>query len=241
MHLRVECTGGQIDALAALCQHRSFCAQHIQVIAQPGLVALQGDGVGGFRRGLGSTLLHLLAAHGLAGTDAVGHLMHGLQHLAVVALNRRVQLGGFATQLGTQAPTIKQRQANGRAHAPLLAVALEEFVKADAVEPGKGHHIDVGVELCLGGIHIFQRGFHTPACGSDVGAAAQQIQRHGLGHAHTGYVVQHRQVQLQSKHRLGRQRRHGVEREGLLLFQYLNLQPGIGQGAGRLLQLERGV
>ena len=45
--------------------------------------------------------------------------------LAPFAPKSGVTLGGFATQIGAQAATVKQRQAEGRADAPLLAARLQ--------------------------------------------------------------------------------------------------------------------
>ena len=131
LHLCVQGTCGQIHPLPALRQHRGFSAQHVQVVAQACLIALKRNGICRFGRCLRGILLSLLAAHGLGGSDAVSHLVHGLNHLGVVALYCRVQLGSFATQIGAQTVALKQRQTDGRAHAPLLAVTLEKFVKAD--------------------------------------------------------------------------------------------------------------
>ena len=76
--------------------------------------------------------------------------MHGVQHLQVVAFNRQVELGGFSTQVGAQPRAFKQRQAYGRAHTPLLAVALEQLVKTNAGEPGKANQVDIRIEPDLG-------------------------------------------------------------------------------------------
>ncbi len=166
-------------------QHIGFCGQHIQVVAQAGPIALHGNLVRAFCRVLRGALLDLLARNGLHGRDLVGHVAHGVKHGGVIAFNCSIQVCGFAAQVGAQAARIKNRQAQGRANAPLLAARPGQVVQANAGETGKCDEVDVGIELGLGIGHVLDGGFDAPAGGRDVGPSAQQVCRdrgHGSRH-----------------------------------------------------------
>ena len=179
--------------------------------------------------GLGCLLLHALGADGLQGGYLVGHLAHRVNQQGVVGLNGDVHLGGLALELGAQPSGVKNRQADGRAHAPLLAARFADAVKAYAVQPGKGHQIDVGVEQSFGHLHFTQAGFHPRPRSRNVWPVGQQVQGNGLRRGNGVERVQRRGFELLQAQRLAGERGQCVARQGGLLAQALYVLANFGQ------------
>ena len=162
-----------------MIQHGSFGGQHTEQVTQSGLIAPRGDGISVFCRVLRRALLGLLTRDGLRGGELIGHITHGINHGGVVALDGSVQISRFATQIGTQATPVKERQTQCRAHAPLLAARAEQAIQPNAGETGKSDQIDVGIKLALGTGDVLTGGLDAPAGCSNVSAATQQVGGHG--------------------------------------------------------------
>ena len=161
-------------------QHGGFGVEYVQVVAQTRFVALNGNGVGRFGRVLCRFLFGLLAGNSLGGGQLVGHVPHRVDDGGVVGLDRGVQVGGLALEVGAQAAPFKQGQADGRAHPPLRAAALHQLVKTNAGEAGESGQVDVGVEQGLGVVDVAGSRFDAPARSHHIGPAAQQVQWHRL-------------------------------------------------------------
>ena len=110
----VELAGAQVHGQAALGEHLAFGGEHHQVVAQACAVALLRKAVGFFCTGHGIVLQGLLAGERLDGGHGVARFLHRIQHGAVVLGDGGVQLGLASPQLGAQAATVKNGQAQGR-------------------------------------------------------------------------------------------------------------------------------
>ena len=236
--MRVQCAGGQVHSGAALAQHAGFGRQHIEVVAQPGLVTLHGNVVGRLGRRLRSALLGLLAGNGLNAGKLVACVMHRVNHCGVVAFHRRVQLSRLAAQVGAQAASVKNRQTQRGTHADLLAARRKQTVQSDAGKPRKRDQVDVGIKLGFGVVDITGRGFDPPAGGCHVGAATQQICWDGRRQRHTVNGTLGHQQRSQGGVGLGDQGRQRMAAQHDLLLQLLNLQPCLRQAAFALAQLQ---
>ncbi|MNS65670.1 hypothetical protein D3C72_988460 [compost metagenome] len=83
------------------------------------------------------------------------------------------------------------------------------MAEAEGLEAGKGHQVDVRVELGLGRVDALRRRFHPPALGGDVGTAADQVGRQGGGNGQRLVQAQHgareRRARCRALARQGRQ------------------------------------
>lgn len=240
-HLRVQRAGAEVGGRAALAEHAGFGIEHRKVGGETGLVALHRHVVGLFGRQLRLGLLGLLPRDGLQAADLVGHVANGGDDGAVVGFDGGVQVSRLAAQVGAQAAGVEQRQADGGAHAVLLAAGLEQPVQADAGQAGKGDEVDVGIELCRRAGHVLRGGVDAPARGRNVGTPAQQVGGHRGGQRHGLHRLQARAQRGQRVRRLRAECGQRVARQRDLLVQRLDLLARFGQRAFALAQLETGV
>ncbi len=239
--LGVERARGEVDGEPALRQHRGLGGQHVEVVAEARAVALHGDVVGALGGRLRGALLGLLARDRLDAGDLVGGVAHGIDHGGVVALDRGIEVGRLAAQVGAQLAALEDRQVDRRAHAPLLAARLQELAEAQALEADEGREVDVGIEQGLGIGHVAGGGLDAPARGRDVGSAAQQVGR--------DVRLQHDRLDARDQRRLEGVARAGLAHERVervlgdrdLLVERLDLLARLGQAAFALAQFEPGV
>ena len=186
-------------------------------------------------------LLKLLAGNGFHGHQLVRHVMDGVNHHRVVALNRGVIVGRLAGQIGTQTAAIKERQAQRRAHAPLQAASVEQAIQPNAGKARKRHQVDVGIELRFGAANVLPGGFNAPARGHDVGTPAQKVGWHACHVCYLFNSYQWRVYEGYSPIWLSCQSGQRVPGQLLLFQQRLDLLARLWQGSFALFKLQPAV
>ena len=184
----VELVGAnaQVGVEPRLGQHAGLRDQHGQVVAHASLVAVDGQFIGrldGFAR---LALLGPFLFQQAQAVERVGDLVHGVEHGLVVVGHGQVGVGAAAGQVGVQLAAMEDRQGDGRTETGGAGGGAEQVAGADRLEAGKGHEVDVGVELGAGAVDLVPGGLGAPARGDHVGTVAQQVQRHAGGHAAGG-------------------------------------------------------
>ena len=111
----------------------------------------------------------------LAG-QGVGDLLHGGQHVLIVAGDgeRVPGLGGL--EIGLERAAVEQGQAEGRTGLTDVRTRLEQLVEVQRLHADEGGQIDVRIEGGVGLADLRGRRLGAPARGDDVRAAADQVE-----------------------------------------------------------------
>ncbi len=233
--------GLQVHPQPALGQHLVFGAQHHQVAAQAGAVALLRKLVGLLCTGSGLVLQGLLALQRLQRGDGVSRLLGCVQHQAVVLGNGGIQFCLASAQLGAQAPAVKKRQAQCRGNTDLARARIEQPVQPHSIQAHKGRQVDVGVELAACHGHALGGSLDAPARSRYVGSAAQQVGAQRIGHRRALQRSQGRGMAFERIGCLACEHGQLAPRQCDLFIQRFDLRAGVGNRSLRLGQLHLAV
>jgi hypothetical protein len=168
--------------------------------------------------------------------------VHRVDDAAVVAGDRRVEVGGAAREVGAQPPRIEDRQADRRADAVLRAARLQQPVEAEGRQADEGDEVDVRIELRLRGGDVAGRRLDAPARGDDVGATAEQVGGTMLGQR-ARRAPRRAAAPARRRRRAARRRArrgHGRRQRDLLVDGF-DLRPRLRQRAFAEVELGGGV
>ncbi len=101
--------------------------------------------------------------------------MHRVDQSLVVLPDRLLEQRPAPLQRSPQLVAVEHRQVHCRAHADDGAGALQQIRKADGLQPGIRHDVDVRVEVRLGGSHASRGRLDPPALRRHIGPARQQV------------------------------------------------------------------
>ena len=155
--------------------------EHRQVVAEPRLVADDGEVVG-VGRGLARPRLLVGDARQLTDRrQRIGDLAHRVDQRLVVRGDREIAVRLPLAQVGVEAAALEDRQMHGRSDARDRAARGQQVRQPDRIEADEGDEIHVRIEHRLGDGDVLARGFDAPARRHDLGPPRHEVERNGRG------------------------------------------------------------